>query len=314
MAHAHRIHRPRRRLSRETERQLTAELREAVGRDDATLTPELIARARERHERGGSFVATLATNRLYIAISFFALVVIGGAIALATGSWWVLVGAVALHATGTLLTAGLALQLTTETEHVSPTVAARLEEEGVGDPDRVFTELVEEYAGEDPRERRARDVVESGANELSMLPQDDPARATAEQRTAMTPDARASVPAGEGSPIGAMPALVVAGTCVVALVAAIVEGGAIWVAAAIVWLAAIGWLLLDRAYDARGEERAGTSARDRGAGEVPARDDAPDRDRGAGEAPAPGDAARDRGAGEVPVRDDAARDRRAPGS
>jgi len=248
-------------LSRETERQLEAELREATGDDTAQLTPELIERARARHREGGTLTATLATNRLYVAISFFALVVVGGAIALATGSWWVLVGAVALHAIGTLLTAGLALQMTTETEHASPAAAARLEEEGVGDPDRVLTELVEEHAGEAPQERRARDIVASGANELTTVPGDDPARATAEQRTAMTPDARASVPAGEGSPIAAMPRLVVAGTCVVALVAAIVEGGAVWIAFAVVLLAALVWLLLDRAYDARGEERAGMAAR-----------------------------------------------------
>jgi len=264
-------HRPQRRsvrsedrsLSQEANRQLTEELREAVGRDEATVSEERLARARERHATHGGLVATLASNRLYIAISFLVMVVVGAAIALATGSWWVFVAALGLHAIGTLLVTGLALQLTTETEHLSPAVAARLEDEGVADPDRVFTELVEDYAG-DERQRRARDIVETGANELTVRPEDDPGRAAVEQRTAMTPAGAVSAPSGSGSPIAAMPALVVAGTCLVALIAAIAAGGWMWLAAAVVWAAAIGWFLLQRAVDARAEERA--AARRRGGG------------------------------------------------
>lgn len=41
-----------------------------------------------------------------------------------------------------------AIQLTTQIEHASPQTTARLEEEGVADPDRVLSDLVEEYTGE----------------------------------------------------------------------------------------------------------------------------------------------------------------------
>jgi hypothetical protein len=233
-------------LSPEANAQLTRELREAVGSDTAIVDDERLARARERHATHGTLAAELASHRLPIVVAFLAAVVIGGAIALATGSWWVLLAAVALHAVGTLLMTGFALRLTTETEHVSPTLAARLHEEGVAEPDRVFTELVEDYAG-DGESRGVSEIVSSGANELTVRPEDDPGRAATEQRTAWTPTGRASEQArANGSPVAAMPALVVAGTSLVALVAAIAEGGLLWIAAAAVWVAALGWLVLAR--------------------------------------------------------------------
>lgn len=68
--------------------------------------------------------------------------------ALLTHSWWALVAACAVHATGTLLAAGGAFELMMRGEHVSPEVAAQLEEEGVADPDRVLTELVRDVRDE----------------------------------------------------------------------------------------------------------------------------------------------------------------------
>jgi hypothetical protein len=154
----------------------------------------------------------------------------------------------------------MALQLTTQVEHVAPAVAARLEEEGVADPDRVLTDLVESHADDEERRGTAQ-IVSGGANELTARPEDDPARATAEQRTAMTPTGRVSSPAGQGSPIGMMPIAVVVAVSLIALVVAIAEGGTLWIAAGVVWLAAIGWFLVVRSIDVS-DERAGDQRAD----------------------------------------------------
>jgi hypothetical protein len=266
MADAHRLHRHggepsgRRPLSREADRQLTAELRAATGDDEVRVTPERLARARTRHPSGNRFVAELAASRLYVMVSLLVLVTLGGIVALATGEWWVLVVAVALHAIGTLTVTAVALQQLTQTEHVAPAAAARLEEEGVADPDRVLTDLVEDYSDDEQRRGAAR-IVGGGANELTARPEDDPARATAEQRTAMTPTGRLSSPAGKGSPIGMMPIAVVVAVSLIALVVAIAEGGALWIAAGIVWIAAIGWYLVVRSIDVS-DERAGDQRAD----------------------------------------------------
>lgn len=261
MADAHRLHRDgarpvRRPLSREADRQLTNELREATGDDSVRVTPERLAEARTRGAQRGRLVAELASHRLSIMVSLLVLVVVGGVIALATGEWWALIVPIVLHAIGTLTVTSVALQQLTQTEHVSPTAAARLEEEGVTDPDRVLTDLVESYS-EDEERRGAGHIVTGGANELTARPEDDPSRATAEQRTAMTPSGGAgSKPAGEGSAIGMMPIAVVVAVSLIALVVAIAEGGLLWIAATVVILTAIGWFLVVRSIDVS-DERSG---------------------------------------------------------
>jgi hypothetical protein len=176
--------------------------------------------------------------------------VIGVILSLATGSWWALVAALAVHAAGTLIVATTALRLTTETEHVSSELAARLEEEGVQDPDRAFTELAAGTA-------MPGDVVRDGRNDGDAQPDGDAGLAARQQRTAWTPTSDPSEPTGHGNAVGAMPFAVVAGCLLVTLIVAIVGGGILWAVAGITWAAGAGWLLLRR----RGvPERAGTFA------------------------------------------------------
>jgi hypothetical protein len=89
-------------------------------------------------------------NRLLLTTSLLAFVLVGVVASIALGDWWALGAALAVHAVGTAVVVALTLRLTRETEHVSPTLAARLEEEGVGDPDVFFTELVDEFSGRRP--------------------------------------------------------------------------------------------------------------------------------------------------------------------
>jgi hypothetical protein len=146
----------------ETDRLLEQELREAVGDDAAARAMERADEVRAAHavpgtpaacegvssrqpldagEERGTLTGWLTRQGPLVAVSFAAFVVIGVILALATGSWWAFAAALAVHAAGTLIVATATLRLTTETEHVSPELAARLEAEGVQDPDRAFSEL-----------------------------------------------------------------------------------------------------------------------------------------------------------------------------
>jgi hypothetical protein len=199
---------PERRPNRdpETDRLLEQELREAVGDEAAARAMERADEVRAAHDartrvpldaRGeagaprGTLTSWLTRHGPLVAVSFAAFVVIGVILALATGSWWAFVAALAVHAAGTLIVATAALRMTTETEHVSPQLAARLEAEGVQDPDRAFTELAAGAAG-------PGDVVRDGRNERTVRPEDDPARAEREQRTAWTPGSEPTEPTGPG--------------------------------------------------------------------------------------------------------------------
>lgn len=172
-------------LSPEANRILTEELRAAVGRDAVELPAERRHAERERHGRHSGVAVVLAGNRLLIAMTFLAALVVGAVVSLATGSWWFLPLALGVHALGTIAVVTVALGMTTQTEHMSPTAAARLEDEGVEDPDALLTDLVEAYAPED----RKGDEQQTPAHE-------DPAQATAEQRSSVTPSQHGSRPVG----------------------------------------------------------------------------------------------------------------------
>lgn len=144
-------------LSPEANRLLTDELREVTG-SDAVEVPADRPRA-ERAAHGGrpSLLVTIADNRIPFASGFFAALVIGAVLAATTGSWWLMALAVAVDLVGTFAVAAVILRLTGETEHLAPAAAARLEDEGVEDPDRLFSDLVEEFApGDEEADEHAR--------------------------------------------------------------------------------------------------------------------------------------------------------------
>jgi len=163
-------------LSPEANRLLTDELRAAVGRDAVDVPRSRPHVERERHGGRPPAAVAFSQNRLAILMTFLAALVIGAILSLTSGSWWFLLLALGVHALGTLAMVVLVLALTAETEHLPPALAARLEDEGVEDPDALFTQLVEEYA-----------EVGSRGDERATSPQDDPAQSGAEQRSAVTP-------------------------------------------------------------------------------------------------------------------------------
>ena len=247
-------------LTDEANELLTEELREVVGRD----TVEVRAGTPRRHERarGGHHPirATLISNRELLVVAFFVALTVGGIVTIVTGSWWALVAACAIHALGTMLVAASAIQLTTQTEHMSPGTAARLENEGVGDPDRVLTELVEDFSGVRTAAGTAQ-VVSSGYNEQTVQSADEPAIAAVQQRTSMTPTSEPAAPGGSRSAVAALPWWVTTAMMVLSLAFAVIIGGNMWVLPAIVLPIGAGWIMAQRRMDSAGEEEAGSRHR-----------------------------------------------------
>lgn len=134
-------------LSPEANRLLTLELREVIGVESVMVPVGTPVRHTRPHGTRGPLAANLIANRQILLITLATAIVFGVFLSLVTGSWWALVAAVAIHALATTAVAGGVIRLAALTEHVSPAVAARLEAEGVADPDRVLTRLVEEFSG-----------------------------------------------------------------------------------------------------------------------------------------------------------------------
>ncbi|HEU4973733.1 MAG TPA: hypothetical protein VFT50_01490 [Baekduia sp.] len=242
-------------LSPEANRLLTEEARAAIGRDEVEVPAGAPRHSRERHAGR----APLGDNRPLLYVTLAAAIVVGGIIALVTRQGWVLIAALALHALGTLLVIGGVVQLTTETEHADPEVAARLQQEGVGDPDRALTEIVEDYTGA----QTARGVPETlgvGHNERTVHASDDPGLAALEQRTAMTPTSEPGETAGERSEVEALPWWVVGAVSAFSIILAAIVGGEMWVLPAIVVPIGLGWVAL-QAWMARGPGSSAEPAR-----------------------------------------------------
>jgi hypothetical protein len=228
-------------LSEEANAALTEELQQAIGAQHVSMPAHTPDPSSAERSGDSAATATAASMRPLLIVTLLAALTVGAVIALATGSWWALVVAVGVHALGTMVVAAGAIQLTTQIEHASPQTTARLEEEGVADPDRVLSDLVEEYTGE-AESSPAAGVISSG---------DTGSRAPAAQRRAMTPGVPAS---GDHSVVAALPWYVVTGVTLVALIAAVLEGGKMWITPAIVVPLGAVWIALDRYLSSRAEQ------------------------------------------------------------
>jgi hypothetical protein len=230
-------------LSSKANELLTRELQEAVGADEVVVPKNAPRRKDDEHPGHSPFVATLVSNRPIIVVTFLVVLVLGGIVAMVTDQYWAVVLAAALHAIGTLITAAAAIHLTTETEHVAPSVAARLEEEGVADPDRVLSELVEDFAGAQ-HARGVPEVISSGHNERTTTADDDRARSALEQRSAITPSSAPTSTGGSGSAMAALEWWVVLALAILSIGVAVVIGNRMWALPAIILPLAAGWVAL----------------------------------------------------------------------
>jgi hypothetical protein len=136
-------------LSSEANRELTDELREIVGADTVDVPSGRSDPATARHARHTPFASELIADRLGYGAAALVLIVVLAIVGLATGSVIALVAAFAVLLIALALALRLVVGLTGEREHPSPELAALLEGEGVGDPDRLLTDLVDEFRTDD---------------------------------------------------------------------------------------------------------------------------------------------------------------------
>jgi hypothetical protein len=228
-------------LSPEANAALTAELQQALGADRVSMPADAADPGTARRSGNSQAKATAVSMRPLLIITLAVALVVGVVVSLATGSWWALVAAAAVHAVGTMVVASGAIQATTEIEHASPETSARLEEEGVADPDRVLSDLVEDYSG-GADSSPAGGVISAG---------DTASQDPAAERRAMTPGAPGS---GESSVVAALPWLVVTGLMVLTLIFALIEGGKFWAVPAIMVPLGAAWIAMDRYLHSRDEE------------------------------------------------------------
>jgi hypothetical protein len=243
-------------LSPEANRLLTDELREVVGDDHVRVPAQTPEREREAHGEHSKLLASLISNRPLFIVGVLALLVVGVVATLSTGAWWA-AALLAVLAVTCAVVAGLgALHLATETEHLAPDVAARLESEGVLDPDKVFTELIEEFAGATEAHGTA-EVISSGGNEQTVHAEDNPAVAAVEQRTSWTPTSEPGAAAGRGGAVALIEWGFTGGLLVLTFVVAILQGGTFWLVPGIVGLATGAWAIVRARMDDAREERPG---------------------------------------------------------
>jgi hypothetical protein len=178
-------------LSRETNDRLTAEVREVVG-EDHVVVPEDRSRPSQGEtplRPGHRLTAALKPNRFIMAMIGGSFLVVAAIVALAIGQWWVLVGAVVVLGIVTAAVVATVLRMTSNPERPSPVTVAALEEDGVGDPERHFSELVAEFTP---------DRAVEGEHRTTAV-EDDPASAGAEQAHAITPSGGSSRATGPGA-------------------------------------------------------------------------------------------------------------------
>jgi membrane protein implicated in regulation of membrane protease activity len=130
----------RREAARDT---LRGELREVVGERAAAEGEQAGAlEAAEQAGRPRTIAAALSQSRILILAMLFVALIVGVVVGLATGQWWWLLVALAIHAVGTTVVVSTTLRMTASVESPDPRAAAALEEQGVRDPDAALTEAV----------------------------------------------------------------------------------------------------------------------------------------------------------------------------
>lgn len=133
-------------LSPEANQMLTEELCAIIGSAFVDVPVGRADPAHARHGTHGEAVAELIADRFGYVAATLVLVVVLAVVGLSTGSVVALAGALLVLGVTIALLMLMVLRLAGESEHPSPELAALLEREGVGDPDRLLTELVREFS------------------------------------------------------------------------------------------------------------------------------------------------------------------------
>ena len=178
-------------LSPQTNERLTAEVREVVGDDHVTVSTDRSrpSRGEASLQPGHRLTAELKPNRFILAMIGASYLVIAAIVALLIDQWWILTGAFLVLAVVTAGIVATTLSMMSNRERPSATTVAALEQDGVGDPERHFSELVAEFAPDRSGEGEHRTTAV----------EENPASAGAEQEGAITPSGGPSEATGPGT-------------------------------------------------------------------------------------------------------------------
>ena len=132
-------------LSPEANRVLTDEVRAIIGRDEVDVPATRPDPAHDARGGHSPWIADVIDARLGPVFAGLVAIVVAAIVALTWGGWAIVVATLVVLIGATLLAARVLLGLTGEAEHPDPETAALREAEGVGDPDRVLQQLVDEF-------------------------------------------------------------------------------------------------------------------------------------------------------------------------
>jgi hypothetical protein len=121
---------------------LTAELREAIGKDRVRVERGRPHVERSKPRRGPAWIND---DRFLFRTVLPIAAVVGIVVALTSGALWVLPIAFAVLLGATYYFMSFVFRLLGERGQLSPTTVALLEEEGYRDPERLFSDLVDEF-------------------------------------------------------------------------------------------------------------------------------------------------------------------------
>ena len=141
----------------------------------------------------------MASSRLLVTVSLAFAIVLGAFLTLTSGSWVWLPLVLAIHAGGTAAVVVVTMRLLGQVEAPDPRVTARLEAEGMRDPERELNDRIESDGGREPGKRVKR-LLGEDAGELAS-PGDDAAAAARDQQVAWTPASASTRAAGPRSPL-----------------------------------------------------------------------------------------------------------------
>jgi len=180
--------------SEPAKRTLTEEVREAAGDDAAERARERLEGEQQASPKPRTVRAVIESNRLLLVITFSLALMLGSAAALALGSWLALIPPLGFHAVLTIVVAAVSLRFASSVEKPDPAAAARLQEEGVADPEGELNDLIEDIAGEEQGSRAKRAAAKDEGEETS--PPEGGAEAIANQQQATTPSSQPTTPKG----------------------------------------------------------------------------------------------------------------------
>lgn len=237
-------------LDQTANQRLTEELQDVLGTDRVQVPKDQPHPSRGEQPPRRGLWSEIISRRLTVVMMLAAFLTIGAIVSLATGSWWLLLVALGVHALGTVVVTSVVLRMTTISEHASPTTSAMLAEEGIGDPDEHFSQLVDEFT--EPEDGRDSNGGAAGDTARTSESSEAPGKSAAEQSDAMTPTSGASQPTeGGGVADGLMWATVAALLVVSLIVPVTAGGGAMWILPVVMVPLLLAWVLIQGVWKKR---------------------------------------------------------------